>query len=118
MQETPPRTTPPLDLFMPLALANPEIETTPEPTTVCEEGCLSFPEIRGNVVRPDRIRVNFQDLTGQPHELTCTGLLSRCVQHEIDHLNGVLFIERMEKETLAILEAPLRALKKRTRKNG
>jgi peptide deformylase len=110
-------TSPPLDLFMPLALANPEVEITPEPTSVYEEGCLSFPEIRGNVVRPDRICVKFQDLGGQPHELTCTGLLSRCVQHEVDHLKGVLFIERMDKETLAQLETPLRALKKKTRKS-
>lgn len=109
---------PPLDLIMPLALANPKIEAEPEPTTVYEEGCLSFPEIRGNVIRPDRVRVKFQDVAGQPHELACTGLLSRCVQHEIDHLNGVLFIDRMDKETLTGLDAQLRALKKRTRKGG
>lgn len=108
---------PPIELFMPLALANPEIEAIPEPTTVYEEGCLSFPEIRGNVVRPDRIKARFQDLNGQSHELVCTGLLSRCVQHEVDHLNGVLFIERMEKETLTELETPLRALRKKTRKS-
>jgi peptide deformylase len=109
-------TSPPLNLIMPMALANPVVEQVPEPTTIYEEGCLSFPDIRGNVVRPDRIRVTFQDVQGQSHELTCTGLLSRCIQHEVDHLNGVLFIDRMDKETLAALDADLRALKKKTRK--
>jgi len=67
-------------------------------------------------VRPDAISVRFQDLHGQPHEMSCTGLLARCVQHEVDHLNGVLFIDRMDKKVLATLEEPLRALKKATLK--
>jgi peptide deformylase len=91
------------------------VAAEPEPTTTSEEGCLSFPEIRGEVSRPDRIRVQFQDVQGHAHMLDCTGLLSRCIQHEADHLNGVLFIDRMEKETLAGLEAALKALKKQTR---
>jgi peptide deformylase len=106
---------PPLDLFMPLVITNPQVTTVAEPETVYEEGCLSFPGIRGDVVRPDEITVRFQDGAGVPHVLRCTGLLSRCVQHEVDHLNGVLFIDRMDKETLAILEPELKALKKRTR---
>lgn len=106
---------PPLDLIMPMALANPVVEVTPEPTTVYEEGCLSFPEIRGDVVRPDAIRVTFQDTQGQQHEMTCDGLLARCIQHEVDHLNGVLFIDRMTKAVLAPLKDALRDLKKKTR---
>lgn len=106
---------PPLELFMPLVLANPEIATVPEPETVYEEGCLSFPRIRGDVVRPDRLTVKFKDAAGHPHVLTCTGLLSRCIQHEVDHLNGVLYIDRMDKETLAAIDADLKELKKRTR---
>ena len=106
---------PPLDLIMPMVLANPEVEVVPEPTTVYEEGCLSFPGIRGDIVRPDGIRVRFQDTDGQAHEMTCDGLLARCIQHEVDHLNGVLFIDRMAKSVLAPLEDPLRALKKATR---
>lgn len=107
---------PPLELIMPMELANPIVEVTPEPTTNYEEGCLSFPEIRGDVVRPDAIRVQFSDLHGQQHELTCNGLLARCIQHEVDHLNGVLFIDRMTKAARAPLNEALRALKKQTRK--
>jgi len=108
-------TSPPLELVMPMALVNPAVEVTPEPTTNYEEGCLSFPDIRGDVVRPDAIRVQFRDLQGQPHEMFCNGLLARCIQHEVDHLNGVLFIDRMTKAVLAPLSDDLRALKKKTR---
>lgn len=108
-------TRPPLELFMPLTLVNPEVTMVPKPETVYEEGCLSFPGIRGDVVRPDEIIVTFKDATGHPHTLHCNGLMSRCVQHEVDHLNGVLFIDRMDKEVLAGLEPELKALKKLTR---
>lgn len=106
---------PPLDLIMPMALVNPELEVAPKPVDKSEEGCLSFPEIRGDVVRPETIRVRFQDVHGQPHELVCDGLLSRCIQHEVDHLHGILFIERMTKATLAKLEPALKELKKTSR---
>lgn len=106
---------PPLELFMPLALVNPEVALVPEPTTVYEEGCLSFPEIRGDVVRPDEITVKFQDPAGHAHVLRCNGLLARCVQHEVDHLNGILYIDRMTKDVLAAIEPELKALKKQTR---
>jgi peptide deformylase len=106
---------PPLEIFMPLTLVNPEVKVVPEPTTVYEEGCLSFPEIRGDVIRPDEITVKFQDTAGHAHILRCNGLLSRCVQHEVDHLNGVLYIDRMEKDVVAGIEPELKALKKQTR---
>jgi len=108
-------TRPPLELFMPLVLINPEVVAVPEPETVYEEGCLSFPQIRGDVVRPDEITVTFKDTAGHNHTLRCNGLLARCVQHEVDHLNGVLYIDRMEKDVLALIEPELKALKKRTR---
>jgi len=108
---------PPLELFMPLVLVNPEVTAVPEPETVYEEGCLSFPDIRGDVVRPDRITVKFKDASGHPHVLVCTGLLSRCIQHEVDHLNGILYIDRMDKETLLSIDPELKALKKRTRES-
>jgi peptide deformylase len=106
---------PPLELFMPLTLVNPDVKAVPEPTTSYEEGCLSFPEIRGDVVRPDEITVKFQDVAGVPHTLRCNGLLARCVQHESDHLNGILFIDRMTKEVLTVIDPELKALKKQTR---
>lgn len=108
-------TRPPLELFMPLVLINPEVVAVPEPETVYEEGCLSFPQIRGDVVRPDEITVTFKDTAGHNHTLRCNGLLARCVQHEVDHLNGVLYIDHMEKDVLALIEPELKALKKRTR---
>ncbi|MBI2814252.1 MAG: peptide deformylase [Opitutae bacterium] len=108
-------TRPPLELFMPLALVNPVVAVVPLPETVYEEGCLSFPEIRGDVVRPDEITVKFHDPAGHPHVLRCNGLLARCVQHEVDHLNGILYIDRMTKDVLATIEPELKALKKQTR---
>lgn len=105
----------PLELFMPLVLVNPEVSLVPEPTTVYEEGCLSFPQIRGDVIRPDEITVKFKDVTGHGHVLRCNGLLSRCVQHEVDHLNGILYIDRMEKDVIELIEPELKALKKATR---
>ncbi len=105
----------PTDLFMPLALANPEITYLPGEPIVFEEGCLSFPDIRGDVERPSRIRARYQDLKGNPHTLECDGILARCILHEVDHLNGVLFIDRMEKKTVKLLEKKLKILKRRTR---
>jgi peptide deformylase len=107
---------PPLDLFMPLVIANPEV--TPEkgtPEYYYEEGCLSFPKIRGDVARPDAITVKFQDDRGTVHVLRCDDLLARCIQHEVDHLNGVLFIDRMEKPVRAKLDAAIKTLAKETR---
>jgi peptide deformylase len=110
---------PPLDLFMPMAIANPQITVHPgTEETVFEEGCLSFPKIRGDVVRPDAITVKYQDERGVPHILKCDGMLSRCIQHEVDHLNGVLFIERMDKKTRAALDADVKALARETKAAG
>ena len=107
---------PPLELFMPLAIVNPEV--TPvrgaERTTV-EEGCLSFPNIRGDVERPEAITVKFHDERGVPHVLACDGLLARCIQHEADHIHGVLFIDRMDKKVRATLDDAIKALAKETR---
>ena len=101
-------------LLMPLALANPVVTPIPSDEYYYEEGCLSFPEIRGEVARPDRISVKYQDLQGNSHAWECDGLLARCIQHEVDHLNGILFIDRMEKKTYAEIKAEVKGLKKRT----
>ena len=107
---------PPMDLFMPMALVNPKVTAVPGTAeTVYEEGCLSFPGIRGNVSRPDAVIVHFHDERGIPHVLKCDGLLSRCIQHEVDHLNGVLFIERMDKKTRQSLDDEVKALAAATR---
>lgn len=60
-----------------------------------EEGCLSIPEIRDMVVRPEWIRVEYQDIEGKAHSLEADGLLARVIQHEIDHINGMLFVDRL-----------------------
>ena len=107
---------PPLDLFMPLVIVNPQVTPIPGTVeTVFEEGCLSFPKIRGDVARPDAITVNFKDAQGVEHILKCDGLFARCIQHEVDHLNGVLFIERMDKKTRAGIDDAVKALAKETK---
>lgn len=107
---------PPLDLFMPMVIANPQITVTPgSDDMIFEEGCLSFPKIRGDVIRPDAITVNFLDERGIPHVLRCDGLLARCIQHEADHLNGVLFIDRMTKKVRETINDSVKDLAKQTR---
>lgn len=107
---------PPLDLIMPMAIANPEVTIVPgTPFTPYEEGCLSFPRIRGDVLRQDAITVKFQDERGVSHVLRCDGLFARCIQHEVDHLNGVLFIDRMEKRARQGVDEAVKALAKATR---
>lgn len=107
---------PPLELFMPMVVANPRVVVVKGArTAVSEEGCLSFPEIRGDVERADAVTVKFQDQLGVAHTLECNGLLARCVQHEVDHINGVLFIDRMDKATRAGLEEAVKALAKQTK---
>lgn len=107
---------PPRELFMPMIVANPEvIADRGAPEETAEEGCLSFPEIRGDVARPARVALRYQDERGTPHLLDCDGLLARCIQHEADHVNGILFIERMTREARENVDAAVRALARRTR---
>lgn len=106
---------PPLDLFMPLAICNPKITIIDEREDVYEEGCLSFPGVNGKVLRPIGVRCEFQDVQGNPHVIEADGLLGRCILHEVDHLNGVLFIDRMEKRDLKRNEARLKKLKRESR---
>ena len=106
---------PPLDLLLPLTLVNPHLEPVPRPEVIYEEGCLSFPDICAEISRPKSIRADFQDLQGAQHTLTCDGRLARVILHEVDHLNGILFIDRMEPDTLKAIEHSLKTLKRRTR---
>ena len=77
----------------PIALVNPEIVSASSGTDKAEEGCLSIPDIFGDVERPASVVVRAMDRDGAPFEVTATGLLARCLQHEIDHLHGKLFID-------------------------
>jgi peptide deformylase len=81
----------------PMVLINPEILWASEEKRIYEEGCLSIPEYYEEVERPDRVRFRYMDLQGETIEQDADGLLATCVQHEIDHLNGVLFIDYLSK---------------------
>ena len=85
------------DERQPMVLLNPEITWASEEKRVYEEGCLSIPEYYEEVERPDRVRFRFMNLQGETIEQDADGLLATCVQHEIDHLNGVLFIDYLSK---------------------
>jgi peptide deformylase len=84
----------------PLVLINPVIAKSSPETCVIQEGCLSVPQVYLDVTRPEVIEVSFKDDQGRPQKLTAKGLLARVIQHEIDHLNGVMFVDRVE-NTLA-----------------
>ena len=100
---------------MPLILINPEI-TLNEKTVVETEGCLSFPEITGEIARAKSVVARAQTLEGDTIEIEAGGLLARAIQHEIDHLNGILFIDRMSSAAKAALSSRLKRLQKETRR--
>ena len=81
----------------PRVFINPEVIWSSEEMSVYEEGCLSIPEYYEEVERPAKVRVRFLDLDGKLHEEDAEGLYATCIQHEIDHLNGVLFIDYLSK---------------------
>jgi peptide deformylase len=100
--------------IMPLVLINPEITPIGGPVTG-GEGCLSFPEIFAEISRPGVVDVSAWDAKGQPIAFRCGGLLARAVQHEKDHLHGVLFIDRMDKKTKTELQPELDDLQAKTK---
>lgn len=85
------------DKQQPMVLINPEITWASEERRLYEEGCLSIPEYYAEVERPDRIRLTYQDIDFKRHEIEADDILATCIQHEIDHLNGVLFIDHLSK---------------------
>jgi peptide deformylase len=99
---------------MPLVLINPEI-TAAEGKQRNEEGCLSFPEIGAPITRADKVTVAYTDLDGVRRTLTARGLLSRAIQHETDHLNGVLLVDRMSAMQKMSVAGQLRRLQKAAR---
>ena len=82
----------------PLVLINPEISSASATIDTYEEGCLSIPGVYLDVVRPTAIEVSFRDEMGRPRKMKADGLMARCIQHEMDHLNGVLFVDRVTDE--------------------
>ena len=81
----------------PLFLINPEILWSSDDTAIAEEGCLSIPEYFAEVARPASVRIAYLDRNGKPREMDAEGVLAVCLQHEIDHLDGKLFIDRLSK---------------------
>jgi peptide deformylase len=100
---------------MPLVLINPKIELGRE-TEIGTEGCLSFPEINGQIERAESTTARAQDLEGDKIEIVASGLLARAIQHEVDHLNGILFIDRMNSAAKAALSSRLKRLQKQTKR--
>ncbi len=112
-----PDKSPPSDL--PIATAGPVVYINPElsePNRMiepCQEGCLSLPEIAGEVIRPTEISITATDLDGHRSTHRAGGLLARCWQHEYDHLDGVLIIDRMTQASRAMAENQIRAFERR-----
>lgn len=79
-------------------MINPEIISS-SGEEVMEEGCLSVPDNRGDVVRPSKVKARYTDENGELKEIEAEGLLARCICHELDHLDGILFVDRMEKNS-------------------
>ena len=101
---------------MPIALLNPEIVSTSGDDTPFVEGCLSIPGVNATVIRPEIIRLRAETLEGEKIDLECGGLLARCAQHEIDHLNGVLFTDKAIEEELLQSKDKLEKLRAQNKK--
>jgi peptide deformylase len=100
----------------PLFMANPEIIEVSDEDLTYEEGCLSVPEHYSDVVRPAKVTVRYLDRDGETKEMACEGLLATCVQHEIDHLDGILFIDHISSlKRSMILRKLLKARKEQER---
>ena len=108
-----------LSPLMPLALLNAQLTPIGTEASKFTEGCLSIPGIDGEVIRPVSVQLKAQLLDGSTVDLPCSGLLARCLQHENDHLDGVLFVDRMNPLDRVRVAPKLKSLKRRTlRKAG
>lgn len=101
----------PLNLIMPLIIVNPRLKQTSKAKETAVEGCLSFPNLEGNIKRNSSIHLEFQDIRGHTHVLDCDHFFARVIQHEFDHLQGVLYIDRMDIKDLKSLRPELKKLK-------
>ncbi|MDM7458950.1 MAG: peptide deformylase [Paracoccus sp. (in: a-proteobacteria)] len=96
----------------PMVLINPEISWTSEEESTYEEGCLSIPEQYGEVTRPAQVRLRWLGLDGKMHEQEFDGLWATCAQHELDHLNGVLFIDHLSAIRRQMITRKMQKLKR------
>ena len=103
----------------PLFVINPEIVWRSDEQIVAEEGCLSLPQQFGEVKRPGEVKMRYQDRTGETRELDADGLLARCLQHEFDHLEGILFTDHLSTlKRNMIMRRLVKARKGRAREAG
>jgi peptide deformylase len=102
----------------PLILFNPEITWASDTLSTYEEGCLSIPEQYADVSRPEACKVRWRDETGAEQEETFTGLWATCVQHEIDHLNGKLFIDYLGLMKRQLITRKMEKLKRERARDG
>lgn len=96
----------------PMYFANPEIVDTSGDTSFYEEGCLSVPDLYEEVERPAKCRVRFLDYQNELREIDCEGMLATCIQHEMDHLEGVLFIDHLSRVKRSMMLKKLTKAKK------
>lgn len=106
---------PPLDLVLPLVVVNPTLSKDTAYQSPYSEGCLSIPDVIGDVIRPDGVRMDYQDLNGNRHILIANGILGRCIQHEADHLDGVLIVDYFSPQDRKSAEGKLKRLKRESR---
>lgn len=103
-------------LIFPLLCINPVIDACIGPNYELEEYCMSVPNIGVPIIRQEHIKAHFQDIDGNMHQLECSGIFARCFQHELDHLNGVLVIDYVEKKNFWRYETKLKKMKRETQK--
>jgi len=94
----------------PVALVNPEVVERSSDTWIYEEGCLSIPEVTGDVTRPETITVRYQDLDGHTMMVTTSGMFARILLHEVDHLNGRLFIDYLSTANKSLIKPRLKEI--------
>jgi len=97
----------------PMAIINPKIIKSSDETITIEEGCLSIPDVRGDVVRPKSITLEYQDTDFKKHRIKVDGLLARVIQHEYDHLQGILFTDLIADDLKKKFKKPLNNIKRR-----
>jgi peptide deformylase len=97
---------------MPMLFINPEITVITDKQVIAEEGCLSVPSLYAQVRRPEKIMLSATLLNSEKIDVECGGFLARAIQHEMDHLNGILFVDRLDADELAKIKTELNKLKK------
>ena len=99
--------------YKPIAMINPKIISKSEETTSIEEGCLSIPELRSEIIRPEAINISYFDVDMKEQTIEANELLARVIQHEFDHLHGILFIDYLDEEMQKRYKKHLNKIKKR-----